>query len=708
MRTLHRATAFAMPLLIFFCFPGLLNAQTGAVERPNIVLINLDDASSDLLTPEMLNSFFPHMADMAENGLRFTNVHATTPLCGPSRAALFRGQYAFNTGIKVNNPDAILSNGFPGGYTEFVSRGYRENELGVWLKNTGYRTMHVGKFHHANFDGQVPTGWDDFRISIGNNYRGGNRFTNENDPAGQFVQTGEDDYITTLNRHDAVELIQQQADSENPFFLYVAPVAPHTPRSFVPEDMVESIYENFAADHVMPDSPDLYEQDVSDKPRHLQLSLTPSNIDFTQRLYFARLRAIKSIDDLVGDVFAALEEIGASNNTYVFLTSDNGFQTGHHNLQGKVDPFDRTTNIPLLVQGPDVAAGQTANHLLAHIDICPTILNLAQSAVPATVEARSFFPLLFSPNQFDPENWQDGIMIESWATRRNFGRNVLGSYVAFRKHHEVFVSWANGEFEYYDLSVDPYQLENAYELLTTSERQEFKRRVRRFRTKAIDPVTTLDQRFKNRLQNRNVRLRGYAEDDSGIHGTEVVVQSGTTLRYWNGESWQDQLHATPVNPRNFNQPISVWNYRTRMETETENGHDILVFSYRSKDARDEFPAEISFHINEIDGRSPVATFDEHDELVPSFGNVVSLGGEYFDGLQFEQAIVTIRDVATNQYFDGQAFQEGRFNLPTELVSDQRWQLNIQLPPGFYVAGVRGIDSAGNRQHPANILRFRVE
>ena len=682
-------------------------SQSTTTEQPNIVLINLDDASSDMFSSEILDAFYPNIASMAQNGIRFSNVHATTPFCAPSRASLFRGQYAFNTGIKVNNPNSNNSNGFTGGYAEFIARGYRENELGVWMQNAGYRTLHVGKFHHAQFDGEKPSGWDEVRISIGNQYRGGQRFISGNDLASHYIVTGEDDYVTTMDRNDATELILQQSASDSPFFLYIAPLAPHAPSSFVPEDMVEARYQDFASSHVMPYTPDLFEQDISDKPKHHQITLSQQNIELIQRNYFARLRAIKSIDDLVGQVFASLEEIGAAENTYVFLTSDNGFQTGHHNLQGKIDSFHRTTNVPLFAIGPGVVANQTADHLLAHIDICPTILNLAQSTVPENVEAKSFFPLLFAPTDFDSETWQEGIMIENWAKRRNFGSSILGTYLAWRSHHEVFVSWANGEFEYYDLETDPYQLKNSYDSLPTPEKQNLKRLVRRFRTRSTDPITTVDKKYETRFQNRKVKLRGYAEDDSGIHGTEIVVRSGTTQRYWNGESWQDELFTHFLEPRNFNQPISVWSYRTRMETETESGRDIIVFSYRSFDASNEFPVDVSFHVNEIDGKSPVASFNEFAESIPEFEENVTFGGNYFDGLAFDRAIVTIRDVVTNQYFDGEQFQNNRVNLNTELVSDSQWQLNVQLPPGFYIAGVKGIDAAGNRQHPADLFRFRV-
>ena len=110
------------------------------------------------------------MRNLAQSGIKFTNLHATTPFCAPSRAALFRGQYAFSTGVKVNQPDTATSNGFTGGYSEFVDRGYDTDELGVWMRNAGYRTMHVGKFHHHNFDNRVPPGWDEFRLTGGARY----------------------------------------------------------------------------------------------------------------------------------------------------------------------------------------------------------------------------------------------------------------------------------------------------------------------------------------------------------------------------------------------------------------------------------------------------------------------------------------------------------------------------------------------------------
>ncbi len=676
-------------------------------DRPNIVLINLDDADAELLSPQMLQDFFPSIRNMSLNGLRFTNMHATTPLCAASRAALFRGQYAFNTGIKSNNPDLDVSNGFSGGYPEFVARGYHEDELGVWMQQAGYRTMHAGKYHHNDFDSRVPPGWDDFRLTAGAKYYDASRFSNDQNPEGRWMATGSDRYVTHVQSDDAVELINQQAGRDQPFFLYVAPLAPHSANTFDPADRVEPQYENFAAGHTQLATPDLYELDVSDKPHHLQFNVSERVRERQQDDYISRVRAIKSIDDMVGRIYNALSQIGASDNTYVFLTSDNGFQLGHHHLQNKTDPYNRTTNVPLLVTGPNIGAGQSHDHLLAHIDLCPTILQLAQSTIPESVEAKSFFQLLFNPTQFNPETWQDGIMIENWIRKGLYGQRVVGSYVAYRSHHEVFVSWANRTFEYYDLQQDPYQLNNRYASLSTPDKQDLRRKVRRFRTRRIEPNTTIENEYKSRMQNRNVRLRGYAEDDAGVFGTLVTVRSQTTDRFWNGAEWQNDWYGHFIEARNRNQPITVWDFRTRLETETESGMDFLLFTYRSIDSDGELPHQVEFHVSPVDGKSPSAQFrNGSSDLL--FGPDVVLDGSYSEGVQFAGAFVTIRNVATNEYYDGSGFRNGRVNLPTTLSNGSQWRLNVELPPGRYVAGVRGLDAAGNFQHPADLHRFRVE
>ena len=163
------APAFVQRAFLFFLFIFTFvlvggwdagSALGQSANGPNIVLINLDDADWELFSDQLMPRF-PAIQRLATEGMTFTNMHATTPFCGPSRACLVRGQYAHRTGIKVNDPTSSLSLGFAGGYDEFLRHGYDQDEIGYWMKNAGYRTMFVGKYHHHGYFGpELPPGWD--------------------------------------------------------------------------------------------------------------------------------------------------------------------------------------------------------------------------------------------------------------------------------------------------------------------------------------------------------------------------------------------------------------------------------------------------------------------------------------------------------------------------------------------------------------------
>ena len=84
-----------------------LSESVAGWQKPNIILINLDDADSELFELHYSDVLFPNIMNVARQGLAFRNCHVTTPICGPSRACLYRGQYAHNTGIRVNDGSQI-------------------------------------------------------------------------------------------------------------------------------------------------------------------------------------------------------------------------------------------------------------------------------------------------------------------------------------------------------------------------------------------------------------------------------------------------------------------------------------------------------------------------------------------------------------------------------------------------------------------------
>ena len=111
--------------------------------------------------------------------------------------------------------------------------------------------------------------------------------------------------------------------------------------------------------------------------------------------------------------------------------------------------------MPLLVRGPGVPAGRTLPHLVANIDLAPTLAELAQIAVPPTVDGRSLLPLL----RADPpgvESWRADFLIEHYRSNRD----GLPSYEALRTQNQVYVRYETSEFEFYDLRDDPFQIDS--------------------------------------------------------------------------------------------------------------------------------------------------------------------------------------------------------------------------------------------------------
>ena len=564
---------------------NFLYADEKKDDRPNIILVNLDDADWDLLEPELLSELYPTMDRLSRLGVRFTNMHVTTPLCGPSRACLMRGQYAFNTGIKTNIPGAPTSNGFPGGHQEFVGHGYDQDELGVLMKNAGYRTMHIGKYHHHGFDKRLPPGWDDFYMSGGGQYYGTYRFTNRRDPKGRQYYTGKDEYIADVEGRDLCRLLEEHAarleeadDERTPFFMYLAPKAPHRPNSDDVTDMVDrNLDKEFASDKSIPQTPDFDEVDISDKPAHLQVPrIHRGHARNLSREYSSRLKSMKSVDDMMQLLLYSLKKNGFDENTYILFTSDNGYSLGHHRLQAKQSSYDRSSRVPLFVVGPNVPRVNRANHLLAHIDLTPTILELASVKVPEYMDGKSFLPLLHDPEEYDERSWQTAVMLEGWSDLRPGGRRVSCVYTAIRMYDSVFVNWAMGDFEYYDLSADPYQLTNIYDELPAAVQNQYKHMLRSFRQREGFAHTTVAS-VPLRNSSEELRLAGYTEDNWGAERVELVIRDPATGRYWDQSDWvEEKVTLKNIALAARGMPVSYWRFSQPKTSELMKAKQIEV------------------------------------------------------------------------------------------------------------------------------------
>jgi arylsulfatase A-like enzyme len=430
--------------------------------KPNIVFVLTDDLSWDLVR------YMPNVQALQREGVTFSNYFVTDSLCCPSRASIFTGDYPHNTGIYKNT-------GEDGGFLAFRSHGLERATFATTLEADGYRTALMGKYLNQynprkgpNGTPYVPPGWTDWDVA-GNGYPGyGYRITHDT----RVMRRGyaPRDYLTNVLRHDAVGFIGSAVAARQPFLLELATFAPHTPATPAPRD--RSRFFSVGA----PRTPAFDEADISDKPPWLRghARLGAEQEARIDALYRKRVRSVQAVDRTIGRIRVELQNLHVARNTYIVFSSDNGFHMGDHRLTpGKLTAYDTDIRVPLIVAGPGVPAGSTVDDIAENIDLCPTFTELAGSPVPANVDGRSLVPFL--RGMPTPLDWRTGALIEHRGAVDSLsdpdfppaGSGNPPTYEALRTKRFLYVEYADGEREFYDLRTDPYELDNLADELPT-------------------------------------------------------------------------------------------------------------------------------------------------------------------------------------------------------------------------------------------------
>ena len=424
--------------------------------KPNIILILADDMRYDDL------QHMPKTRDLiVEEGIEYEKAFVTTPLCCPSRASILRGQYAHNHQIWENR------DGFP----TFRRLGHERSTIATWLKEEGYETALIGKYLNGYFSedhNHVPPGWDEWRAMI---EKQGSYFDYTLSDNGKPIRYGsaEADYSTDVFTREAREIIRASADKDRPLFMYLAPSSPHGPG--LPAPRHEGLFENTQAQR----SPSFDEADVSDKPGWVR-RLPPLSADqktYVDGVYRRHLGLLPSLDDLVEGVVEELESEGELENTYIFFSSDNGLLLGEHRIpDGKGPPYEESIRVPLVVRGPGIPAGRVTEQVALNIDLAPTFAELGGAAAPSFVDGRSLKPTFAQ----DASSWRTSFLVEflrgqGRMPQHNTVRTAGGEkYVEYPRGAEV-------KEEYYRLSEDPYELENAYRKTDPDRIEELRERL---------------------------------------------------------------------------------------------------------------------------------------------------------------------------------------------------------------------------------------
>ena len=516
--------ASLLALVASLLFAGLQSASAAPRllpegVQPNFVVIQTDDQTLDSLyatvdaggvqVPVMPNT----LALLAEKGVTLNRYYVSYPLCCPSRVSLLTGRYAHNHNVRGN----VQPNG---GYLGFSFRGAYTHNLAVWLQQAGYRTIHIGKFLNGYGDEPydngttVPPGWSAWHTVLKadtDHYYYGYTLNDNGSIDGPFGDSGSwetreygerDDpgcptaplngkpcfYETDVfNRIASEEMIGTPPD--RPFYLQVDYTAPHgdfrRPAGPEPAPKYYGTLTGVPLPHTKAQG--VNEGNVADKPRFIREAafLSPAELH-TYRVYYEKqLESLRSIDDGVKQIVETLGYLHRLRNTYIIFTSDNGFFFGEHRLVGgKFLAYEPSTHLPFLMRGPGIKPGSQTGELAANIDIAPTILELAHATADKSIDGRSLVPYVTDtslrtrrPILFESfvetndveANGQEPTerattSAQASASRRSGAQASITAppkdYEGIRLGPYKYIEWPDGEKELYDITKDPYELNN--------------------------------------------------------------------------------------------------------------------------------------------------------------------------------------------------------------------------------------------------------
>lgn len=360
--------AAAVGWLFLACLAASSAQPVWAADRPNILVILADDLGyGDLSSYGAKDLQSPHVDALMLRGMRFDQFYANCPVCSPTRASLLTGCY----------PELV---GVPG-----VIRTHPENSWGYLdprvttlpqrLKAAGYATAIIGKWHLGLEAPNLPNqrGFDFFHGFLGDmmddyyhHRRHNQNYMRRND---QVIQpTG---HATDLFREWTIDYLRSRQGQSEPFFLYLAFNAPHTPIQ-PPEEWFKKV-----------------------RQRQPELS--------QQRAKLVAL--IEHMDDAIGQILRTVDELGMTRNTLVVFTSDNGGQlnVGANNgswRDGKQSMYEGGLRVPGCVVWPGrIAAGSATQEPVLTMDLFPTLCDAIgiSPQVPDAkrlLDGRSFWPLL--------------------------------------------------------------------------------------------------------------------------------------------------------------------------------------------------------------------------------------------------------------------------------------------------------------------------
>jgi choline-sulfatase len=433
-------------------------------DKPNILLVMADQLSALATSPYGNQDVLtPHLQRLAEAGVVFERAYCNHPLCAPSRASMLTGQLPSRIPVNDNSEE------LPASVLTFVHH----------LRRGGYRTILSGKMHFVGpdqlhgFEERLTTdiypadflwtkSWDSQgdpprRVGLPGDVETGASYARQMaqmvKEAGPVAWSYQHDYDeeTHFRALQALRALARRRgpDREQPWFLCVSYTHPHDPYVNLPE-----YWDRYEGREIaMPASPPPgwrpQRMDIWTNSYHGVDVVDPTDEDVyrSRRGYYA---SVSYFDDKLGHLVGEVERLGLQDGTLILVTADHGDMCGEHGMWFKRTVREWSARVPLIVAGPNVAAGRRVGQAASLVDLFPTMLDVAglspAAGFPHLLDGHSLVGFL--ADQESPD-WPDEAVVE------NFGEATIAPIRALVKGRYKFV-YAHGlPDQLYDLESDP-------------------------------------------------------------------------------------------------------------------------------------------------------------------------------------------------------------------------------------------------------------
>jgi arylsulfatase K len=404
--------------------------------RPNIVFFHAeswDGRALGCMDHPAMQRATPNIDSIAKAGALFRTTYCSHPICCPSRANMWSGRYthhceSWNNHKGLEPGDATLMDLLHESGYVFAADDHRDIGIG----KSDYRSG--GHSHLARVTAW--TGGADIRLPV-------------------YGRGSHDLHITARDRNAwdrdwsrveaAKEFMEDHANGEHPFFLYISTSAVHP--SFrtsshwmnrIDQDRVEIPPDDLDA------HPVIEYQRINKNWTH---GFEPHTVRMFRSAYYAMCA---EADSMVGEIDETIDDLGLRDSTYFIFTSDHGEVCTEHRLWYKMNMYEGATRVPLVMRGPGIAPGGKIDNIVSLIDIFPTISEIAGVQTPGNIDGESLMPLASGETEES----------RNWALALHTGTASNTTMFMFRRGKWKYVAYPGYPPQLFNLADDPHEIRN--------------------------------------------------------------------------------------------------------------------------------------------------------------------------------------------------------------------------------------------------------